>query len=55
MQYLETRRQYNLLYFFHTQSNQGKEIFTYVWFQLHDPRILNIFGRNLCVRENTSD
>ena len=29
MQYLETRRQNNLLYFFHTPSNQGKEIFTY--------------------------
>jgi len=29
MQYLETRRQYNLLDFFHTQNNQGKEMFAY--------------------------
>lgn len=29
MQHLETRRQYNFLYFFHSRSNQGKDIFAY--------------------------
>ena len=53
MQYLETRRQCNLLYFFTPPATKVRKF--YVWFQLHVPRILNIFGRDLYVTENTSD